>query len=79
MPKLTSEAKLLMSRICNGYTWLKTNENNPHYADGLKQYEELVDEARKLGIEEKDCWPVPVEEAIEIFTGPKPEQSQLVA
>lgn len=70
------EISLLKSRICNGYMWLRDNPTAPDFSQSLALYESLVDEARKLGIEEKDCWPVPVEEAMEIFA-PTPKVSQL--
>lgn len=71
----SSQASDLKTRICNGYIWLRDNPNNKNYPEALALYESLVDEAKKLGIKERDCWPATINDAKEIFF---PKQEQLL-
>ena len=62
-------------RIRNGYTWLKLNSeqacelkgeqyNEDKWIRHLKMYEQLVDQAKAMGIEEQDCLPQVVDDMI---------------
>lgn len=63
----------IAQRIRNGYTWLKLNSEqacelkSEQYDEAkwirhLKMYEQLVDQARAMGIEEQDCLPQVVDD-----------------
>ena len=68
MPKSNkARIEVLKTRICNGYIWMNANQDHPEYPDALKLYESLVDEAKTLGINEKDCWPATEQDIEDIF------------
>ena len=57
----------LVKRIGEWHEWLKNNTEHPRFKDYLKLYEILVEEVKKRGVKESDCWFIDEDDLEKVF------------